>query len=636
MTMLETTLSTTFSPSANLKGQAAGANWLFLLPSLPLERAICLGMPARATLTTLAALCQEVVVLDNSPQQMLADSWQAELENVDWGALNRQTLLQWPDDAVDLVLLVDRQYTEQYRRQAWLQGQVRRLLKAGGWIHYEYRGLLDPLRGMHSAGQAHFWLTPLSGEAATVAPLEDPATMAYFTAHALYSPSFKLLPSLKQWARTLRGKKTAQPPQHSGANGSPGCAADRVDEPDGVLAPAAPPRSQLAPLAPAKTALRAAGAQVLKTLDRAGSAVERYGLHSPLLRRAAVLSGPGARGLAEHPPAYLRRAAAEAGIDLDHYGWGLVAPADYSSRKLLFFLFDRARPGQTQALRYIVKMVRHPNFNARLENEQRALTLLHAARLVDHDAVPRVVFSGYHAGLAMVGESAIEGVPFRSRSQGRADCPYLQRAVGWLTDLADATATWQTSNRQAAAVLHGLLEQFSRFYRLAPEHQVFMAGQIEQIAGAGPLPAVFQHGDPGLWNLLITPAGRVAFLDWEAAETAGMPLWDFFHLIRSYSVHAARTQGVQDSLQAVRRQLLADTPLRRFAVEAIRRYSERIQLPAQLVSPLFYTCWMHRAIKEASRLPAARMEQGHYVSLLRICIEERRAISSLLLADEQT
>lgn len=628
--MLETTLSATFSPSANLKGQAAGANWLFLLPSLPLERAICLGMPARTTLTTLAALCQEVVVLDNSPQQMLADPWQAELENVDWGALNRQTLLQWPDDAVDLVL-VDRQHTEQYRRQAWLQGQVRRLLKAGGWIHYEYRGLLDPLRGMHSAGQAHFWLTPLSGEAATVAPREDRATMAYFTAHTLYSPSFKLLPSLKQWARTLRGKKTAQPPQHSGANGSPPRAADRVDEPDGVLAPATPPYSQAAPLAPAQAALRAGGAQVLKTLDRAVGAVERHGLHSPLLRRTAVLSGPSTRALVEHPPAYLRRAAAAAGINLDHYGWGLVAPADYSSRKLLFFLFERSQPGQTQTLRYIVKMVRNPSFNARLENEQRALTLLHTARLADHDAIPRVVFSGYHAGRVLVGESAIEGVPFRSRSQGRADCPYLQRAVGWLTDLADATATWQTSNRQAAAVLHGLLDQFSQLYRLAPEHRAFLAEQIEQIAAsAGPLPAVFQHGDPGLWNLLITPTGRVAFLDWEAAETAGMPLWDFFHLIRSYSVHAARMQGVQDSLQAVQQQLLADTPLRQFAVDAIRRYGERIQLPAQLVSPLFYTCWMHRAIKEASRLPAAQIEQGHYVSLLRLCIDQRHVVAPAL------
>ncbi len=32
--MLETTLSTTFVPGSNVKGQVAAANWTFLLPSL--------------------------------------------------------------------------------------------------------------------------------------------------------------------------------------------------------------------------------------------------------------------------------------------------------------------------------------------------------------------------------------------------------------------------------------------------------------------------------------------------------------------------------------------------------------------------------------------------------------------------
>jgi len=34
---------------------------------------------------------------------------------------------------------------------------------------------------------------------------------------------------------------------------------------------------------------------------------------------------------------------------------------------------------------------------------------------------------------------------------------------------------------------------------------------------------------------------------------------------------------------------------------------------------------MHRALKEATRLPAERLERGHYVSLLRLCIDRRSA-----------
>ena len=43
--MLDTTLATTFVPGTNLKGEVAGANWSFLLPSLELEQILCLGTP---------------------------------------------------------------------------------------------------------------------------------------------------------------------------------------------------------------------------------------------------------------------------------------------------------------------------------------------------------------------------------------------------------------------------------------------------------------------------------------------------------------------------------------------------------------------------------------------------------------
>jgi hypothetical protein len=614
--MLETTLSTQFLPSANLKGQVAGANWLFLLPSLPLERAICLGMPTRATLTALAACCREVAVLCSTPALVQEGSWETDLDNVDWGALNRQTLLQWPAACVDVVVLVDRSRAIQFGREAWLQQQVHRLLKTGGLIYYEVFAAPDPLHGLPTDAQARFWLTPLTGEVATIVPLHDHATIAYFTERRLYSPSLKLLPSLKRLAYAARGRTrgAGSPRPAPAANGSPH-----------------PPKPARAPGKGVKSALRSTSARLLKTLDQAGNAAERYGLRSRLLRRTAVISGGVAQGLDGHPPAYLGRAAAEAGIALDHHRWGMVAPADYSSRKLLFFIFEHGQTDGAQTLRYIVKMVRNPRFNARLENERAALTLLQAAPIQDHTAIPRVVFSGYHADLALVGESAIEGVPFRSRTTGDVDCPYFYRALDWLTDLGCATATWRTSNIQAATVLHGLLGQFLQFYRLTPEHHAFLSQQIERIAAsAEPLPAVFQHGDPGLWNLLVTPTDQVAFLDWEAAEPAGMPLWDLLHLIRSFGVQGARMRGVRDSLVAVKQQLLADTPLRRVAADAIRRYAAQVPLSLDLVQPLIYTCWMHRAIKEASRLPASRLERGHYVNLLRLCIDEQHTVAAAL------
>ena len=65
--MLDTTLATEFIPSTNLKGEVAGANWSFLLPSLELERIVCFGALSSkgypAWLISLARLCSELVVI---------------------------------------------------------------------------------------------------------------------------------------------------------------------------------------------------------------------------------------------------------------------------------------------------------------------------------------------------------------------------------------------------------------------------------------------------------------------------------------------------------------------------------------------------------------------------------------------
>src|SRR5262245_4417923 len=61
--MLEMTLATEFVPGTNLKGNVAGANWSFLLPSLELERVVCVGVSSAASLSTLSRIGREVLVI---------------------------------------------------------------------------------------------------------------------------------------------------------------------------------------------------------------------------------------------------------------------------------------------------------------------------------------------------------------------------------------------------------------------------------------------------------------------------------------------------------------------------------------------------------------------------------------------
>jgi hypothetical protein len=636
--MLDTTLATTFVPGTNLKGEVAGANWFFLLPSLELEQILCLGTPPLTTLTALARLSHNVVVMctiSGHLQQISELSQRRGLDNVYPVAPNGQAALSLPSSRVDLALIVGKSGIRCLSRDRALLAELQRLLKPEGLIYFEFGGPIGRLlegKGMDNGSEWFgppqlFWVTPSSGETHTAVPLEDRDTIKYFLRHKLYSPSVNLRAPFRQARRYLsRHRRSSQPTRRSGALAGRAVADSANHQ----------PRQTLRPIA------QKAGVGLLRSFEHVEEFLGRHLLFSRLTWRYGALVGCAPAGLADQPPQYLRTIARDAGIDIENYRWGLSAPGDYSSRKVLFFLFGPSTsspvPGQCGtgqaghrrargSPEYIVKMIRDPIFNPRLENEYRALSLLHEKGIGDRETLPQVVFFGHHSDLAIVGETAIDGTPFRQQTEATADCPYARAAIDWLIDLSAATANPTAATpEQVAEGLRKLFNRFVEIYRLTPEQHAFLAEQIATIARSQEaLPLVFQHGDPGTWNVMVTKSGRVAFLDWEAAESQGMPLWDLFYFTRSYCVGAARARGTRDRLEGFSQQFLAESPLSRLVVEATGRYCERTGLPGHLVEPLFYTCWMHRALKEANRLTPASLEGGHYVNLLRLCIEQRNA-----------
>jgi hypothetical protein len=219
-------------------------------------------------------------------------------------------------------------------------------------------------------------------------------------------------------------------------------------------------------------------------------------------------------------------------------------------------------------------MTRDPALNPRLENESRALAWLASHGIGDRETLPQVVFHGHHHDLAIVGETAIDGVPFEQRSSGTPGCPLASAAAEWLTELGAATAdTGAASPFQVSEALGALFERFAQIYQLTPAEHDFLAAQIAAIGRSrAPIPLVFQHGDPGTWNIWVTPSGRVAFLDWEAAEPQGIPLWDLFYFVRTYGAWAIRAGSSGDSMKGFAGQFLSASPFQRLLIETTKRY----------------------------------------------------------------
>src|SRR5262245_6278654 len=348
--MLDTTLATEFIPGTNLKGEVAGANWSFLLPSLELERIVSFGaLSARgypARLISLARLCGELVVIcaDERMAQAVDEAARRHaLANVRSISLGGAAGLA--DQSVSLALISGAGEARQLTRDRALQVDLRRILKPDGLIYFERHGLPDQLRAaprrlaeMFGAPRL-YWLTPLGGEMHTAVPAQDQATMRYFLHHSLISRSIDLA-TFKRAARSLGGRSSSPAaPNPSSTRSSNG-------------------RAHASLPVRVKRASRNTLAALLRRLQDALDSADQGLNGSPMLgrfaRRYGVLIGRSELGSNDQPPAYLRQIASAAGIAIDGHRWGLSARGEYRSRKVLFFLFDRS----ADTPEYIVKMTR--------------------------------------------------------------------------------------------------------------------------------------------------------------------------------------------------------------------------------------------------------------------------------------
>jgi Phosphotransferase enzyme family len=320
-------------------------------------------------------------------------------------------------------------------------------------------------------------------------------------------------------------------------------------------------------------------------------------------------------------PTYVADLAAADGFTLDGVRCGLVAAGDYNTQKVLLYL----APDDATGPSLVVKLTRDASVNARLETERDALRHLESIGLAADGRIPTVRFAGRHAGLAIVGETAVDGVPFAQATGAQSIDGPIVDATHWLIDLGARSAR----HVPAADVATALAELHARWVELcqpaAPEAERLRAAVEAVGASRVPFPLVFQHGDPGTWNLFVAADGRVVFLDWENAEPDGMPLWDLLYLLRSQAVGVGRRSGTRRRLVAVERFMFERSPMSDLVVDAIATYVDQVGLDPALVEPLFHLCWMHQALKEATRVTPAQVRGAHFNRLLRLGLERRTA-----------
>ncbi len=321
-------------------------------------------------------------------------------------------------------------------------------------------------------------------------------------------------------------------------------------------------------------------------------------------------------------PRYLAALADAQGTQAARECSAFFARGDYDSNKVAFLLFPSPTAGDSARPGLIVKLTRSDEFNVRLDREHAALVELSSRRPVPRTSHPAPVFTGAHAGLTVVAQTIVAGDPFRLRTRATADCPFAAGAFEWIERLGVATA--RTEGHDSSDVVDRLradVETLCEVFHVTKADVSCLRSAIERLASGPPTPSVFRHGDAGTWNAIVTEGDEVAFLDWEAADLRGMPLWDTFDFLRSFGAWIARRAGGGDRLENSLSGLLGDSG--RIGAPVVRRYCEAVGVPRSAVPALFFGCWVERALREAE-WTTGPLDDGQYINVLRHCIEASR------------
>lgn len=573
--MIETTLATNFEPGTNLLGDMVSADWRFLLPELRHKEMLCLGVPRRASLKVIATLARQVVVVsvDDARMSAMRESCrQLRIENFVCLSVADYGHLEFGENCFSLVYLPRREETTAFLRRADLRRNIFALLSENGVVCYQECGFGDRTRSR--------------------------ALMREFERGGRGS-------SRSFWVTPFSGEmRTAIPVRQKDIS--------KFFFRNVIFGQSWKKR-------------------LLSSIGHGLSSVGLIDTVAP--RRSVFLQKSDNPAAAAAPPEFLCAMAGRAGIALETYRLGLSTRGKYNANKVIYFLFEK----RSQQPIVIVKMTRAREFNYRLENEFKALSHLQAHSFVEPGSFPEPLFFDVHNSLALLAQKAVHGAPFRTRTDATPDCPLAQQALDWLIKLGKSSA--DRSLATGADVARGLGKLYHRFrevYQLSNQEDAFLTQQVAILASStAGFPLVFQHGDPGTWNILVSPEGQIIFIDWEAGEPFGMPLWDIFYFMRTFASWVSRTQGSRDPMKNFSSNFLQPSPFVEKLRHTLPDYCKGIQLDTDLIEPLFYTCWMHRALKECCRLTTATLADGHYFNLLKRCIAEREneTLQSLLLSN---
>jgi hypothetical protein len=239
----------------------------------------------------------------------------------------------------------------------------------------------------------------------------------------------------------------------------------------------------------------------------------------------------------------------------------------------------------------VIKFARVPEADASLRHEADVLSALADSSPIR--GAPRVLATGRRCARVAVAESAIRGVSLLSRLTPETFSELASAVTTLLIELA-GTAEPQPRQSWDARLVSGPLQTFSRLFAAALDAPILEAAQ-RRLATLGPLPLCCEHRDCSPWNLVVTPAGQTALLDWESAEPQGLPAIDLIYFLTNAAFMLERALDSGRTRETYRRLLDPGSSLGRIAAGCMERYCRAVGVDSGQLPALRTLCWIVHA-----------------------------------------
>jgi hypothetical protein len=250
----------------------------------------------------------------------------------------------------------------------------------------------------------------------------------------------------------------------------------------------------------------------------------------------------------------------------------------------------------------VVKTPRVSEAVAGVRREAEVLAELGRRRPEGVPGVPRLLARRDVAGVPLVCETAIVGRPLDAVLTRRSLAHWSGAVTDWLAALVPRQPP-RSADHWREAIAEPALARFAAEFGGVVDPAVLRSGEA-LVRGIGSLPAVPEQRDFGPWNVLVTPAGGIAVLDWESAEVDGLPVLDLLYFLAhaAFAVDGARSR--EQRIVSFRRSLDPATPTGAVRRDALGRYVAALGLDASQLAPLRALVWLIHAQSDARHAAA--------------------------------